>query len=131
MCYLYSKEVLHEKTDISDGLGVPDCRLSIYLGLSWLCVLLVVVRGVKSSGKAAYFLAIFPYVVMLGLLVKSMTLDGSFNGVLYFVTPIWRRLLEPQVWYQAVSQCFFSLTTCFGAIVMFSSHNKFDHDVYR
>ncbi|XP_058795199.1 sodium-dependent nutrient amino acid transporter 1-like isoform X2 [Phymastichus coffea] len=128
--YFY-KEVLREKADINDGLGLPDWRLTICLAASWLVVLLVVVRGVKSSGKAAYFLAIFPYTVMFGLLVRSVTLEGATNGILYFITPNWQKLWEPKVWYNAVSQCFFSLTVCFGAIAMFSSHNKFNHNVYR
>lgn len=123
--------MLREKENINDGLGLPDWRLSICLGISWLVVLLVVVRGIKSSGKAAYFLAIFPYVVMLGLLARSVTLDGAMNGIMYFISPDWTRLWELKVWYNAVSQCFFSLTVCFGAIVMFSSHNKFEHNVYR
>lgn len=128
---IFSREVLREKANIDDGIGAPDWRLTLCLAVSWLVVLLVVVRGVKSSGKAAYFLAIFPYVVMIGLLARAVTLEGASNGILYFVTPVWDKLWIPQVWYRAVSQCFFSLTVCFGAIVMFSSHNKFEHNVYR
>lgn len=126
-----SKEVLHEKDNIDDGIGTPDWRLSIALLVSWLIVFLVVIRGVKSSGKAAYFLAIFPYVVLIVLLVRAVTLNGSLNGILYFITPIWQQLLTPIIWYHAVAQCFFSLTVCFGAVVMFASHNKFYHNVYR
>ncbi|XP_003427814.1 sodium-dependent nutrient amino acid transporter 1 [Nasonia vitripennis] len=128
--YFY-KEVLREKANIDDGIGAPDWRLTLCLAASWLVILLVVIKGVKSSGKAAYFLAIFPYVVMIGLLARAVTLDGASNGILYFITPVWDKLWRPQVWYYAVSQCFFSLTVCFGAIVMFSSHNRFEHNVYR
>ncbi|RLU21304.1 hypothetical protein DMN91_005677 [Ooceraea biroi] len=128
--YFY-KEVLHEKDNIDDGIGMPDWRLTIALLVSWLTVFLVVIRGVKSSGKAAYFLAIFPYVVLIVLLVRAVTLNGSVNGILYFITPTWQQLLTPMIWYHAVAQCFFSLTVCFGAVVMFASHNKFHHNVYR
>ncbi|XP_077259916.1 sodium-dependent nutrient amino acid transporter 1-like [Temnothorax americanus] len=128
--YFY-KEVLREKDNIDDGIGLPDWRLSITLFISWLTVFLVVIRGVRSSGKAAYFLAIFPYVVLVVLLVRAVTLDGSVTGILYFITPTWEKLMTPMIWYYAVAQCFFSLTVCFGAVVMFASHNKFHHDVYR
>ncbi|XP_018398128.1 PREDICTED: sodium-dependent nutrient amino acid transporter 1-like [Cyphomyrmex costatus] len=128
--YFY-KEVLREKDSIDDGIGTPDWRLSITLFLSWLTVFLVVIRGVRSSGKAAYFLAIFPYVVLIVLLIRAVTLDGSVNGIFYFITPTWEKLLTPMIWYHAVAQCFFSLTVCFGAVVMFASHNKFHHDLYR
>lgn len=126
-----SKEVLREKDDIRDGIGAPDWRLTIALLASWLTVLVVVIRGIRSSGKAAYFLAIFPYAVLIVLLVRAVTLEGSLAGILYFITPNWGELLTPGIWYHAVAQCFFSLTVCFGAVVMFASHNKFDHDVYR
>ncbi|XP_011499173.1 PREDICTED: sodium-dependent nutrient amino acid transporter 1-like isoform X2 [Ceratosolen solmsi marchali] len=127
----FYKEVIHEKANILDGLGTPDWHLSIYLALSWLCVLLVVVQGVKSSGKAAYFLALFPYVIMIALLIRAVTLEGATTGILYFIRPNWSKLFQADVWYAAVTQCFFSLTVCFGPIIMFSSHNKFNHDVYR
>jgi len=129
--HLLSKEVLREKNNIDDGIGAPDWRLSIMLFVSWLTVFLVVIRGVRSSGKAAYFLAIFPYVILVVLLIRAVTLDGSVAGILYFITPTWEKLLTPMIWYYAVAQCFFSLTVCFGAVVMFASHNKFHHDLYR
>lgn len=35
------------------------------------------------------------------------------------------------MWYAAVTQCFFSLAVGFGNLIMYSSFNKFDHNVYR
>lgn len=53
--------------------------------------------GIKSSGKASYFLALFPYIIMGVLLVRAVTLPGSVNGILYFLTPQWNELLNPRV----------------------------------
>lgn len=36
-----------------------------------------------------------------------------------------------QVWFAAITQCFFSLAVCFGNLIMYSSFNRFDHNVYR
>lgn len=36
-----------------------------------------------------------------------------------------------QVWYAAVTQVFFSLSVCFGNIIMYSSYNKFTHNIKR
>ena len=35
------------------------------------------------------------------------------------------------MWYNAVTQCFFSLSVGFGPIITFSSHNPFEHNIYR
>lgn len=90
-------EVLKSKQDISDGIGIPDWKLTLYLLAAWIIVFLVIIRGVKSSGKVAYFLAIFPYLTMITLLVKASTLEGAVDGIIYFITPKWSELLKPKV----------------------------------
>jgi solute carrier family 6 (neurotransmitter transporter, glycine) member 5/9 len=74
-------------------------KLTLYLLLAWSIVFLVIVRGVKSSGKVSYFLALFPYVVMITILVRGVTLDGSIDGILFFLKPQWGEILNPKVWY--------------------------------
>lgn len=93
----YSKYVLNQTDSIEDGIGVPDWRLTLCLLFSWITIFLVIVRGVKSSGKAAYFLALFPYVVMVTLLIRGATLPGAVDGILFFITPQWDKLLDPIV----------------------------------
>ncbi|XP_017797683.1 PREDICTED: sodium-dependent nutrient amino acid transporter 1-like, partial [Habropoda laboriosa] len=127
----FLKVVLQEKDSIDDGIGLPDWKLTLCLLVSWVSVIMITFQGVKSSGKASYFLAIFPYIILVSLLVRAVTLEGAGDGILFFVTPRWSKLLEPTVWYAAVTQCFFSLSVCFGVIVTYSSHNDFKHNIYR
>uniref|UniRef100_A0A8D8P6H6 Transporter n=2 Tax=Culex pipiens TaxID=7175 RepID=A0A8D8P6H6_CULPI len=127
----YRRVVLKELDNIDDGIGLPDWQLTLFLCLSWSIVLLVLIRGVKSAGKASYFLALFPYLVITILLVRACTLPGAVNGIIYFLKPQWDKILDPKVWYAAVTQCFFSLSICFGNIIMYSSYNKFRHNVHR
>ncbi|XP_017768589.1 PREDICTED: sodium-dependent nutrient amino acid transporter 1-like [Nicrophorus vespilloides] len=127
----FKKEVLKEITDISGSLGLPEWRLTICLLVSWIATFLVSRNGVQSSGKASYFLALFPYVVMITLLARAATLEGAPEGMFYFIDPVWERLLEAKVWYSAVTQCFFSLNIGFGTVVMYSSYNDFNHNIYR
>lgn len=77
--------------------GYPSWRLTLCLLGTWVIVFLIIVRGVKSSGKASYFLAMFPYVVLLTLLVRSVTLEGASKGIIYFLKPQWNELLNPKV----------------------------------
>lgn len=71
--------------------------LSLGLLVAWLIIMMVLIKGIHSSGKASYFLAIFPYVIMLVLLVRAVTLEGASTGIIYFFKPQWDRILEPQV----------------------------------
>ncbi|EFN62067.1 Uncharacterized sodium-dependent transporter CG3252 [Camponotus floridanus] len=127
----FRKVVLQEYESIENGIGMPSWQLAICLFLSWASVFGVLFRGVKSTGKAAYFLALFPYVVMTALLIRAVTLEGAINGILFFITPKWDVLWQPTVWYAAVTQCFFSLSVCFGPIINYSSYNNFGHRVDR
>ena len=47
--------------------------------------------------QVAYFTATFPYVMLTVLVVRGVTLPGASAGILYFVTPDWSKLLNPEV----------------------------------
>ncbi|KAK7081863.1 hypothetical protein SK128_003055 [Halocaridina rubra] len=128
----FQKEVLHiDPNGLANGMDPPEWRLTLCLLFSWIILYLVLAKGVQSSGKAAYFTALFPYLVLFIMLIRGATLPGALNGIIHFINPRWEKLLEPQVWYAAVSQSFFSLSVGFGSITMFSSYNSFRHNVYR
>ncbi|XP_036347528.1 sodium-dependent nutrient amino acid transporter 1-like [Rhagoletis pomonella] len=127
----FSKTVLRELEDISDGIGVPSWRLTLTLLFAWIVTYFIIIKGIRSLGKVAYFLAIFPYVVLITLLIRSVTLEGAGDGIIFFLKPEWDKLLYIKVWKEAVVQCFFSLALCFGPIATFSSHNRFRYNVYR
>ena len=43
-------------------------------------------------------LALFPYIVLFILLGRASTLEGAWDGIKFFITPDFKRILEPQVW---------------------------------
>lgn len=47
--------------------------------------------------QAVYFTALFPYLVLLVLLVRGLTLPGSVNGIIYYLTPEWHNLARAKV----------------------------------
>jgi len=120
----------------SEGLGEfgdfgnIKMDLAFYLLLSWIVVLLCLAKGIKTSGKAVYFTATFPYLVMLVLLVVGLTLPGAEQGLYYLFVPKWEKLLSFTVWRRAASQVFFSLGISWGGIIMFGSYNKFNAQVH-
>jgi solute carrier family 6 (neurotransmitter transporter, glycine) member 5/9 len=106
---LYRKEIFNETSGLSQGIGYLNWNLVGFLAVSWCIVLLILAKGIKSSGKASYFLAIFPYIMLVTLLVKTLTLEGSFDGIVYLFKPQWDKILEPSVWFAAVTQVFFNI----------------------
>jgi solute carrier family 6 amino acid transporter-like protein 5/7/9/14 len=88
---------MKEKDSVEDGIGVPDLQLALFLFASWIVIFIVNIKGIKSSGKVSYFLALFPYCVLITLLVKASMLEGALNGIKYFIKPDFSKLLEPQV----------------------------------
>ncbi|XP_064169085.1 sodium- and chloride-dependent glycine transporter 2-like isoform X1 [Anguilla rostrata] len=126
----FKYNVLH----ISKGIEYPgDIRwpLALCLFLAWVIVYASLAKGIKSSGKVVYFTATFPYVVLVILLIRGVTLPGAGSGILYFITPKWEKLNDAKVWKDAATQIFFSLSAAWGGLITLSSYNKFHNNCYR
>lgn len=119
---------------ISSGLheiGNMRLELALYLFLSWFIVYVVIWRGLHQSGKIVWVTAIFPYVCLFVLLVRGVTLQGSIDGLLFYVTPDWSQLLKPKVWIAAGTQVFYTFGIGVGSVVTLGSYNKFHQNFFR
>lgn len=50
-----------------------------------------------TSLQVVYLTATFPYVMLLVLLVRGVTLPGASQGIIYYLKPNHTRLADPQV----------------------------------
>ena len=64
-------------------------------------------------------------------MIRGLSLDGSMDGVRYYIKPDLSKLTDASVWVDAASQTFFSLGPGFGVLMAFASYNDFHHNVYR
>lgn len=126
----YREGVLHDSGN-AGKFGYIIWQLALCLLLAWATVFFCLARGVKSSGKVVYFTALFPYIVLTILLVRGLTLEGSWRGIEFFITPRWELLLNPKVWKDAAVQIFFSLSASWGGLITLSSYNKFHNNCMR
>ena len=81
--------------------------------------------------QVVYFTATFPYVILIALLVRGVTLPGATIGLEKLFIPDFTRLQDIQVWKDAASQMFFSLGISWGGLMMFGSYNKFHNKINR
>uniref|UniRef100_A0A665WPY1 Transporter n=1 Tax=Echeneis naucrates TaxID=173247 RepID=A0A665WPY1_ECHNA len=118
----------------SEGLHDPGpvrWPLALCLLAAWIIIFLCMLKGIRSSGKVVYVTATFPYFVLIVLIIRGATLEGSLQGVAFYLTPDWSRLSNAQVWNDAASQIFYSLGIGVGGLLSMASYNKFDNNVIR
>ncbi|XP_069046525.1 sodium- and chloride-dependent GABA transporter 2-like isoform X2 [Lepisosteus oculatus] len=114
-----------------DEVGSLRWELALCLLLAWIICYFSVWKGVKSTGKVVYVTATFPYVMLVVLLVRGLTLPGAADGLVFYLYPDVTRLTDPQVWMEAGTQIFFSYSVCAGLLIALSSYNKYNNNCYR
>ncbi|XP_048750537.1 sodium- and chloride-dependent taurine transporter-like isoform X1 [Ostrea edulis] len=126
----WENQVIQISSGIEDVGGIVP-HLAICLLVMWVIVYFCVWRGVKWTGKVVYFTATFPYLILLILLVRGVTLPGAAKGIEYFLKPDFTRLKDAQVWMDGGSQVFFSAAVAIGAMITLGSYNMFNTDFYK
>uniref|UniRef100_A0A8B9CLG4 Transporter n=1 Tax=Anser brachyrhynchus TaxID=132585 RepID=A0A8B9CLG4_9AVES len=126
----WENKVLRLSGDLSEP-GEMNWQMILCLVTTWVVVYFCIWKGVKSTGKIVYFTALFPYVVLILLLVHGVTLPGALGGIVYYLKPDWSKLAEAQVWIDAGTQIFFSYAIGLGALTALGSYNRFHNNCYR
>uniref|UniRef100_A0AAX7TE22 Transporter n=1 Tax=Astatotilapia calliptera TaxID=8154 RepID=A0AAX7TE22_ASTCA len=114
-----------------DGLKKPTYQVLLCLIAMWIVCYFCIWKGVRSTGKVVYVTATFPYVMLLILLIRGLSLPGAFEGIMFYLLPEPSRLIDPQVWMEAVSQIFFSYSIGVGSLIVLGSYNKYNNNCYK
>nr|XP_034318381.1 sodium- and chloride-dependent glycine transporter 1 isoform X1 [Crassostrea gigas] len=126
----FERGVLDQSNGI-ENIGVPQWKITLCLLCAWLMTFGALSRGVKSTGKVVYFTALFPYVVLVILFFRGVTLPGAADGIIYYLTPRFDKLGEAKVWSDAAAQIFFALSPAWGGLITLSSYNQFHNNCFK
>ncbi|GIY08095.1 sodium- and chloride-dependent glycine transporter 2, partial [Caerostris extrusa] len=115
----------------SKTFGTIRWPLMVSLLAAWIVVVLSLLKGIKTSGKVVYFTATFPYVILVILFIRGVTLEGSWDGIYFYLVPKFDMLMDIQVWQDAAIQVFYSFSIAGGGMITYASYNKFHNNLIK
>ena len=112
----------------SFSLGRLQLHIVGALVITWGLMYLCIFRGVKLVSKVVLWTVPIPWLMLLILTIRGLTLDGAIQGLEFYLEPNWDRLANPETWRRAFGQMFFSMSLAFGIMVTYASflHRKSD-----
>lgn len=110
------------------SLGALRWNIVIPLLIAWISMYLCIFKGVNLVGKIVWLTVPLPWLMLLILTIRGLTLEGSMQGLAYYLDPKWSELAKPETWRYSFGQVFFSLSLAFGVMITYSSflHRKSD-----
>uniref|UniRef100_A0A8D2DTR1 Sodium- and chloride-dependent GABA transporter 2 n=1 Tax=Sciurus vulgaris TaxID=55149 RepID=A0A8D2DTR1_SCIVU len=105
--------------------GGPARELVLCLLLAWVICYFCNLEG-SQVHRWCNFTATFPYLMLVVLLIRGVTLPGAAQEFIQFSC-----LLPLQVWMDAGTQIFFSFAICLGCLTALGSYNKYHNNCYR
>ena len=109
-------------------IGPFRSEILYMLVLAWVVMYFCIFRGVKLVGKIVWLTVPLPWIMLVILAVRGLTLDGCMKGLAFYLDPDWAQLAKPTTWRFAFGQVFFSLSLAFGVMLTYASflHRKSD-----
>jgi len=95
------------------------CALMGIWILHWVIVYFGVQNGIERANKI--FMPLLLSLILI-LVAWSLSLQGAMQGVKVYLKPDFSKLSDPQIWIDAFSQIFFTLSLGFGIMITYASY---------
>ncbi|CAG5134887.1 unnamed protein product, partial [Candidula unifasciata] len=114
--------------DIS-SLGEVRPPIVLTLLLTWVIVWLLLVKGINVSAKYFLWSLALPCTIFIVFLIRGLMLDGSVDGILFYLIPDTSRIFTLQVWTDAIFQVFITSSAAYGQLIALARYNDFHCDL--
>ena len=113
------------------GFTASTWRPLVCHTLFMLATGLIVAYGVKN-GIERFSKVMMPllFIIMIGIAVRSLTLDGAGAGIDYLFRPDWSKVTSHTV-LDALGQAFFSLSLGSGMVITYASYVKAEANITK
>ena len=105
--------------------GQPTLFLAIYMGLTAVIVMLGVEKGIEKFSKI-----LMPVLILISIVIAvySATLEGAWDGVLYYITPNFENFSLKTI-IAAMGQLFYSMSLAMGIMVTYGSYMRKEDNI--
>ncbi|MFW6053010.1 MAG: sodium-dependent transporter [Desulfosalsimonas sp.] len=93
----------------------------IMLAIVWVVLFLIMYKGAGVIGKIAIYTVSIPWIILIALLIRGLTLPGAVDGLNYYLSPDWSALLTGDIWFAAFSQIAFTLSVGMAGMYAYGS----------
>jgi NSS family neurotransmitter:Na+ symporter len=99
----------------------------VFMSLTMFVVVAGVGGGIERASK---ILMPVLFLILVGLMIRGLTLPGSWGGVLFLVSPDFTKL-TPEAVLEALGHAFFTLSLGMGAMLTYGSYLSKDANLYK
>jgi len=124
----FNETILGQSNSIEDP-GIWQTGLLLALIATYILVMLCLRNGLKTVSKVIKVTATAPFLLLLIILIRSLTLPGASDGLTALFVPDWSALADVKIWQAAIGQAFFSAGLAFGYFTMSGSHRQPDAEI--
>ncbi len=110
-------------------LGGIQGHVLLGLLLTWVAIFVILRKGIDSVAKVVMITVPLPFLCLVILTVRGLTLPGAIDGVIYYLQPDFSKLTDPRVWLAAYGQILFSLSLGQAMLLAYASYLPKDADI--
>ncbi len=108
--------------------GFPLDTLLPYI-IGWICIFFIIYSGVKGLGRVVMVTVPLPFILILILMIRGLTLEGAMDGMNFYLAPDFSAIFDASVWIAAYGQVFYTLSLAMGILIAYASYLPKNSDI--